>query len=81
MRFTVRLDGAATGPAHGVDIDEGGNGTADYQRMYQLIRQPGRSSDRRFEIEFLDAGVEAVRVHLRMTQEPSPCPRRQPLLR
>ena len=26
---------------------------------YQLIRQPGPSVDRTFEIEFLDAGVEA----------------------
>jgi hypothetical protein len=27
--------------------------------MYQLIRQPEPIVDRRFEIEFLDAGVEA----------------------
>jgi hypothetical protein len=26
--------------------------------MYQLIRQPGGITDRRFEIEFLDPGVE-----------------------
>jgi Thioredoxin like C-terminal domain len=32
---------------------------APYQRMYQLIRQPGPIGDRRFEIEFLDAGGEA----------------------
>ena len=59
VRFTVRLDGEPPGPAHGIDIDERGNGTADYQRMYQLIRQPAPIGDRRFEIEFLDAGVEA----------------------
>jgi Thioredoxin like C-terminal domain/AhpC/TSA family len=59
VRFTVRLDGEPPGPAHGVDIDERGGGRADYQRMYQLIRQPAPISDRRFEIEFLDAGVEA----------------------
>jgi hypothetical protein len=59
VRFRVRLDGEAPGPAHGVDIDEGGNGTADYQRMYQLIRQAPPIGDARFEIEFLDAGVEA----------------------
>ena len=29
------------------------------QRLYQLIRQPGPIVDRKFEIEFLDAGVEA----------------------
>ena len=28
-------------------------------RMYQLIRQPEPFADREFEIEFLDAGVEA----------------------
>jgi hypothetical protein len=27
--------------------------------MYQLIRQPAPIADRRFEIEFLDPGVEA----------------------
>jgi Thioredoxin like C-terminal domain len=32
---------------------------ASYQRMYQLIRQTGPIGDRRFEIEFRDAGVEA----------------------
>jgi hypothetical protein len=59
VRFRVRLDGEAPGPAHGIDIDEGGIGAADYQRMYQLIRQPAPIGDRVFEIEFLDAGVEA----------------------
>jgi hypothetical protein len=59
VRFVVRLDGEPPGPAHGVDVDEGGGGTADYQRMYQLIRQPGPIEDRVVEIEFLDAGVEA----------------------
>jgi Thioredoxin like C-terminal domain/AhpC/TSA family len=59
VRFTVRLDGERPGPAHGIDVDENGNGTADYQRMYQLIRQPPPIGDRLFEIEFLDAGVEA----------------------
>jgi len=59
VRFRVRLDGEPPGPAHGIDSDESGNGTADYQRMYQLIRQPEPIVDRRFEIEFLDAGVEA----------------------
>jgi hypothetical protein len=59
VRFRVRLDGEAPGPSHGVDTDESGAGAADYQRMYQLIRQPGPIGDRLFEIEFLDAGVEA----------------------
>jgi hypothetical protein len=60
VRFGVRLDGGPPGRAHGVDVDESGNGTADYQRMYQLIRQPAPIGDRLFEIEFPDAGVEAV---------------------
>ncbi len=59
VRFTVRLDGEPPGLAHGDDIDERGDGAADYQRIYQLIRQPEPINDRRFDIEFLDAGVEA----------------------
>ena len=59
VRFQVYLDGEPPGPAHGVDADEDGNETADYQRLYQLIRQPGPIEDRLFEIEFLDPGVEA----------------------
>jgi hypothetical protein len=45
--------------AHGVDVDAQGNGTVAEQRMYQVIRQPKPIADRQFEIEFLDAGVEA----------------------
>ena len=59
VRFRVTLQGEVPGPAHGIDVDEEGNGTADYQRMYQLIRQPGRIGDRLVKIEFLDPGVEA----------------------
>jgi hypothetical protein len=59
LRFRVTIDGKPPGPAHGLDVDEGGNGTAVEQRLYQLIRQPRPIGDRRFEIEFLDAGVEA----------------------
>jgi hypothetical protein len=42
-----------------LDVDENGNGTVTEQRLYQLIRQPKAVIDRQFEIEFLDAGVEA----------------------
>ena len=59
VRFRVFLDGQAPGAAHGSDVDEQGNGTVTQQRLYQLIRQPGPIADRQFEIEFLDAGVEA----------------------
>ena len=58
VRFRVLIDGQEPGPAHGVDVNEQGNGTVDEPRMYQLIRQPGRVADRQFEIEFLDPGVE-----------------------
>jgi thiol-disulfide isomerase/thioredoxin len=59
VRFRVFLDGRPPGDAHGVDVDEQGNGMVNDQRMYQLIRQTGHIADRQFEIEFLDAGVEA----------------------
>ena len=59
VRFRVFLDGQAPGAAHGSDADSQGNGTVSDQRLYQLIRQPKPIADRQFEIEFLDAGVEA----------------------
>ena len=59
IRFRVSLDGQPPGGARGLDVDERGNGVAVDQRLYQLIRQQGPISDRRFDIEFLDAGVEA----------------------
>jgi len=58
-RFRVILDGQPPTSAHGVDIDGQGNGTVVEQRLYQLIRQFEPIYDRRFEIEFLDPGVEA----------------------
>ena len=59
VRFRVLIDGQVPGEAHGIDVDDQGNGTVTQQRLYQLIRQPGHIADRQFEIEFLDAGVEA----------------------
>ena len=59
VRFRVSIDGQPPGAAHGLDADAGGNGTVVEQRLYQLIRQPKPIVDRTFEIEFLDAGVEA----------------------
>jgi hypothetical protein len=59
VRFRVLVDGHAPGAAHGGDIDDQGNGTVAEQRLYQLIRQPRPIADRRFEIEFLDSGVQA----------------------
>jgi thiol-disulfide isomerase/thioredoxin len=57
--FRVFLDGQLAGDAHGTDVASDGSGTVSDQRTYQLIRQPGLIGERRFEIEFLDAGVEA----------------------
>jgi hypothetical protein len=59
VRFRVLIDGKPPGAAHGIDVDEQGNGTVTEQRMHQLIRQPKPIADRQFEIEFLDPGVEA----------------------
>jgi len=59
VRFRVLIDGKPPGAAHGIDVDDQGNGTVTEQRLYQLIRQPKSIADRQFEIEFLDSGVEA----------------------
>jgi thiol-disulfide isomerase/thioredoxin len=59
VRFRVLIDRQPPSASHGIDVDEQGNGTATQQRLYQLIRQPQPIADRQFEIEFLDAGVEA----------------------
>ncbi|MFL5757428.1 MAG: thioredoxin [Chloroflexota bacterium] len=58
-RFRVFLDGEPAGDEHGADVDSTGAGTVDGQRTFQLVRQAGPIDDRRFEIEFLDPGVEA----------------------
>ena len=57
--FRVRVDGEPPGDAHGLDVDEQGNGTVVQQRLYQLIRKPGSIVDRTFEITFLAPDVEA----------------------
>jgi thiol-disulfide isomerase/thioredoxin len=59
VRFRVRVDGRPPGDAHGLDVDADGNGTIAEPRLYQLVRQTGRITDRDFEIEFLDAGASA----------------------
>jgi hypothetical protein len=59
VRFYVRLDGQPPGAAHGIDINDQGNGAVTEPRLYQLIRQPGPVSERTFEITFLDPGVQA----------------------
>jgi len=59
VRFRVLIDGQPPVAAHGVDVDDQGNGMVTEQRLYQLIRQPEPIVDRQFQIEFLDSGVEA----------------------
>jgi thiol-disulfide isomerase/thioredoxin len=58
-QFRVRLDGQPPGSAHGLDIDDEGNGVVTDARLYQLIRQPGRVEEQVFEIELLEPGTAA----------------------
>ncbi len=58
-RFRILIDGQAPRAAHGVDVDDQGNGTVTEAGMYQLIRQTRPIADRQFEIQFLDPGAEA----------------------
>jgi hypothetical protein len=48
------------GTSHGGDVDDQGRGIVTDGRLYQMIRQPSAISERQFEIEFLDRGVEAL---------------------
>jgi thiol-disulfide isomerase/thioredoxin len=57
--FRLHVDGGPPAAAHGLDVDEAGNGTVVQPRLYQLVRQPGSITDRTFEITFLEPGVEA----------------------
>jgi thiol-disulfide isomerase/thioredoxin len=57
--FSVLVDGGPPGTAHGLDVDEQGQGTLSQQRLYQLVREPGSITDRTFEITFHAPGVEA----------------------
>jgi hypothetical protein len=57
--FRVLIDGLPPGAAHGFDVDDQGHGTVTEPRLYQLIRQPLPVTERRFEIEFEDSGVQA----------------------
>ncbi|MCW2631502.1 MAG: ahpC/TSA family protein, partial [Pseudonocardia sp.] len=59
VRFLVSIDGEPPRRAHGLDVDERGNGTVSEERLYQLIRQDGPITERTFEITFLDAGAQA----------------------
>jgi thioredoxin family protein len=59
VRFEVRLDGRLPANAHGLDVNESGEGTLTEPRMYQLVRQSGVIAPHTFEITFLDPGARA----------------------
>lgn len=61
VRYRVLIGGEPPGAAHGVDVDDQGNGMVIEPRMYQLIRQREPIVDRQFEIEFLHSGVDPSR--------------------
>jgi hypothetical protein len=54
--YRVFIDGEG---GTGSDVDARGHGNVGEQRTYQLARQTGPIVERRFEIQFLEAGVEA----------------------
>ena len=58
LQFRVLIDGQPPGAAHGIDVDEQGDGAVMEPRLYQLIRQPKPINDRQFQIEFSDPGVQ-----------------------
>jgi Thioredoxin like C-terminal domain len=57
--FSVQREPELLGQTVVVIGGSAGIGLETARRMYQLIRQPRPISDRQFEIQFLDAGVEA----------------------
>ena len=57
--FRVYLEGQVAESAQATDVEPDGRGIVSDQRTYQLIRQTGAMEERRFEIEFLEPGVEA----------------------
>jgi thiol-disulfide isomerase/thioredoxin len=59
VHFAVLLDGQPPSDAHGLDVDESGEGTVSDPRMYQLVRQRGAVGEHAFEVTFLDPDVRA----------------------
>jgi cytochrome c biogenesis protein CcdA/thiol-disulfide isomerase/thioredoxin len=59
VRYRVTIDGKPAGDDRGMDVGANGEGTVTSQRLYQLVRVRGDVVDRTFEVEFLDAGVQA----------------------
>ena len=59
VRYRVTLDGEPPGGAHGLDVDERGDGVLAEERLHQLVRQGGPIRKRTVEITFADAGARA----------------------
>ena len=59
VHYTVRLDGGPPDSNCGVDSHPDGSGEVREPRLYQLIRQKQEVTDRTFEIEFEEPGVQA----------------------
>jgi thiol-disulfide isomerase/thioredoxin len=59
VRFRVLIDGQPPGADHGTDVDQNGSGTLSEERLYQLVRQQERVTERTFEITFPDPGAAA----------------------
>jgi thiol-disulfide isomerase/thioredoxin len=59
IAFRVLLDGEPPGPAHGVDVDEGGNGVLREGRLYQLVREPDTVRERTLQVTFAEPGAGA----------------------
>lgn len=60
VRFRVLMDGRPLQHADaGGDVAADGTGVVDEHRLYQLVRQRDSIGEHLFEIEFLDAGVQA----------------------
>jgi thiol-disulfide isomerase/thioredoxin len=59
VRFSVRVDGAAPGDDHGMDVAPSGEGTLLEPRMYQLVRQRGAVRERILSVAFDGAGARA----------------------
>jgi Thioredoxin like C-terminal domain len=68
VRFRVSLDGRPPGPAHGLDVDESGNGMAVEQRLYQS--DPTAEADRRSTVrdQVCRCGRGDVCFHVRLTR-------------
>ena len=69
VRFAVLLDGQPPGDAHGLDVDESGEGTLSEPRMYQLVRQRGPDPPADVRDHVRRPGRARVRVHLRLMRQ------------